>query len=357
MRALRLFAVLLLAPAAAQPAPLDSLAAAYGAEHGLPSLVLAVSVDGERFVATTGAIDSLGTAPDAHTFYEIGSISKVLTGVALAEMAARGEVALETPVRDVLPDSAMVAQHEAGPIRLWHLSTHTSGLPRLFLEMGFAPGFSMADPYARFDDAALYRALSQPRAETAPGEAWAYSNVAVGLLGHALGRHAGTTYGALVTDRVLTPLGMTETVAEVPPPLADRSPPGHDGGGPVADWTFTDAVFAAGGWRSTAADLLTFGEAALDPAATPLADALALSLEPRFDLGDGRRMGLGWFLGAVPETDVAMAQHSGGTGGFRSFLAVVPDAGVVVVALTNLSSAAGVDALGFDVVRRLLEAR
>lgn len=354
MRLLALVAVLavLVAAPAAQPTPLDSLAQAYAAEHDLPSLVLAASVGGERVVAAAGAVDTLGTPPDARTFYEIGSISKVLTGVLLADAVARGEVTLETPVRDLLPDSAMVAQHASGPIRLWHLSTHTSGLPRLFLEMGFAPGFDMADPYARFDTAALYQALAQPRGEAQPGETAAYSNVGVGLLGHALGHRAGTTYAALATDRVLTPLGLTETLAEVPDALAHRFPDGHDRGAPVPSWTLRDAMFAAGGWRSTAADLLTFGEAALDPAATPLADALALSLTPQFEIDARQRVGLGWFLGEAPGTGVPIAQHSGGTGGFRSFLAVAPEADVVVVVLTN--STVSVDPLGRDALRLLL---
>jgi CubicO group peptidase (beta-lactamase class C family) len=348
-------AVSLTAAASAQPAaPLDSLARAYAAEHGLPSLVLAVSVGGERHVAGVGAADSAGTAPDAHTAYEIGSISKVLTALALAEAVGRGEVALETPVRDLLPDSAMVEQHAAGPVRLWHLATHTSGLPRLAIEMGFAPGFSMADPYALYDAAALYASLSQPRAVTAPGETFAYSNLGVGLLGHALARHAGTTYGALVADRVLGPLGMTGTALAVSDTL--RRARGHDAAGePVSYWTFQEATAGAGGYLSTAADLLTLGEAALDPASTPLADALALSLEPRFDVDDDRRIGLGWFLASTPGDGAqTLAFHAGGTGGFRSFLGVVPGSGVAVVALTNAGVGPGVDALAVDVLRRLI---
>ncbi len=349
-------ALVLLATAAASAQPhaaLDSLARAAVAEHGLPSVVIGVSVNGQRHVAAAGAIDSLGTAPDARTFYEIGSISKVLTGIALADAVVRGETTLETPVRDLLPDSAMVAQHESGPIRLWHLTTHSSGLPSFPVEIPFAPGFDMADPYARFDLAALLGALDRPRVMTAPGEAFAYSNMAVGLLGHVLGRQAGTTYDAFVSERVLGPLGLAETLAEVPDSLAHRFPGAQ--GGQAAHWTFTEATMAAGGWRSTAADMLTLGEAAVDPTATPLADALALSLTPRFEVRDGVDVGLGWFLAAAPGSDARMAQHSGGTGGFRSFLAVVPEAGIVVVALTN--SDVGVDAVGADVLRRLLATR
>ena len=356
MRALLLSVLLAFAASvSAQPAPLDSLARAFAAEHDLPSLVLAVSVGGERWVASAGSLDSLGTPPDARTLYEIGSITKVVTALALADAVGRGEVALDTPVRDLLPEGAMAEQHESGPVRLWHLSTHTSGLPRIPLEMGFVPGFDMADPYALYDVDALYQTLSTPRAETAPGETVAYSNLAVGLLGHALAHQAGTTYADLVTTRVLGPLGMTDTFVEVPVEAQDRLATPHDGAGaPTAPWTMTDAIAGAGVLRSTAADLLTLGEAALDPPVA-LADAFALTLEPRVDAGNRQRVGLGWFLqpaGGVENRTAAF--HSGGTGGFRSTLFVVPDAGLVVVALTNRSVEAGVDRLVVQTARAVL---
>ena len=355
MRSARLLPLLsaLAVGVSAQPAPLDSLARAYAEEHGLPSLVLAVSFGGERTAVGVG--DVSGAAPDVNTLYEIGSITKVVTALALADAVGRNEVTLDTPVRDLLPDGAMAEQHESGPVRLRHLSTHTSGLPRIAMEMGFAPGFDMADPYALYDVEALYETLSTARAETAPGETVAYSNLAVGLLGHALAHQAGTTYADLVTTRVLGPLGMTDTFVEVPTELRDRLATPHDAAGaPTAPWTFTDATAGMGALRSTAADLLTLGEAALD-ADGPLADAFALTLEPRVEVGNGQKVGLGWFLqpaGGVEGRTAAF--HSGGTGGFRSTLFVVPDAGLVVVALTNRSTAGGVDGLVVETARRTL---
>ena len=360
MRSVRLlpFLLALAVGASAQPAPLDSLAEAAAAAQDLPSVVLAVSLDGERWTAGAGAVDSLGTAPDAHTLYEIGSITKVVTALALADAVGRGEVTLDTPVRDLLPRGAMVEQHADGPVRLRHLATHTSGLSRLPLEMGFAPGFDMTDPYALYDVGALYETLSTPRAETAPGGAVAYSNLAVGLLGHALAHNAGTSYADLVTTRVLGPLGMTDTFVEVPADLRDRLATPHDGtGAPTASWTMTDALAGMGALRSTAADLLTLGEAAIDPPAD-FVDAFALTLEPRADAGNRQSVGLGWFLqpaGGVEGRTAAF--HSGGTGGFRSTLFVVPDAGLVVVALTNRWVAGGVDGLVVETARRVLADR
>ena len=362
MPSLRTFALLaalsasvgLPAPPAAQPVPLDSLARVSADTLGLPSLVVGVSVGGERFYAGVGTVD--GTAPDARTLYEIGSVSKVLTALTLADAVVRGETTLETPVAALLPDSTTVRAHADGPIRLVDLATHTSGLPRLDLSMGLVPGFDGADPYARYRPEHLLAFLGRVPPSTAPGTTFEYSNLGAGLLGFALAQRAGTGYADLVRERVLAPLGMAETFDAVPDSLAARFAEGHGGdGGPVPHWTFTDASAGAGGWRSSAADLLTLAEAALAPEATPLAEALALALAPRADVSRGRQVGLGWFLFPVPGSDdLTMAFHNGGTGGFVSFLAAVPEAGVAVVVLTNRQSS--VDALGMDLVRRLVAA-
>lgn len=358
LRALRLALLipLMAAAGAAQPlgVPVDSLARAHAEAHGLPSLVVGITVGGERSVVGVGALDSLGNAPDAHTLYEIGSISKVLTSLALADAVVREETTLETPVAALLPDSVAVGAHAAGPIRLVDLATHTAGLPRLATN-AFV-GVDLFDPYAAYDEGLLYAFLATVEPATAPGEAYAYSNAGAGLLGFALAHHAGMPYADLVRQRVLASLGMDETVVDVPDSLAARFARGHGlDGAPVPHWTFQEPTVGAGGWRSSVADLLTLAEAALDPAATPLADALALSLQPRVETGDGREVGLAWHLIPVPGTEgVTMALHNGGTGGFVSFVGVVPSAGVGVVALTNRQ--ADVDTLAVDLLRRLVAA-
>ncbi|MEM0961913.1 MAG: serine hydrolase domain-containing protein [Bacteroidota bacterium] len=336
----------------AQTAALDSLVQAYADQYNLPSLVLGLSINGERTFVGVG--ESNGAAPDLHTIYEIGSITKVVTALALADAVGRGEVTLDTPVRGLLPEGAMVAQHESGPILLRHLTTHTSGLPRIPMEMTLTEDFDMADPYARYDTDALYQTLSTPRAEAAPDARVAYSNLAVGLLGHALAHQAGTTYADLVATRILGPLGMMDTFVEIPDGLDVRFATPHDAAGdPTPPWTLLDATAGAGALRSTASDLLTLGEAALDSSSV-LADAFALSMVPRADAGSGQEVGLGWFLQSVPgQEDQTLIFHSGGTGGSRSTLAVIPESGIVVSALTNRSVAAGVDGLLISVLMQL----
>ena len=355
--ALRLLLLVLLATAAsAQPAaphgvPLDSLARAFADTNGLPSLVLGVVVDGDRHIVGVGEVN--GGAPDAHTLYEIGSVTKVVTSLLLADAVGRGETTLETPLSDVL--GLPVAAHADGPVRLVDLATHTSGWPRLDAAMMFLPGFDAADPYAVYGPERLAAFLETVQPSAAPGAKHDYSNAAVGALGYALARQADTTYAALVADRVLAPLGMDETFVTVPDALADRFATGHDGAGaPTAHWTLQDATVGAGGLRSTAADVLTLVEAAIRPQSTPLADAFALTLQPRVPVSDRMEQGLGWFLLELNGGNT-MAFHDGGTGGFASFAAALPQDRIGLVILTNRTTDAS--ALAFDVLGRLRNAR
>ena len=69
--------------------------------------------------------------PDQDTVYEIGSISKVFTGVLLAALVQDGSVRLDQPVEQLLPETVRVPAHGARKITLVDLSTHTSALPRM----------------------------------------------------------------------------------------------------------------------------------------------------------------------------------------------------------------------------------
>src|SRR2546425_8318064 len=116
----------------------------------------------------------------------------------------------------------------------------------------------------------MYAFLSGYQLPRDIGATYEYSNLGVGLLGHALALRARTSYEQLVTRRILTPLGMSETAITLTPALRARLAPGHDGDGHVVPNWDLPTLAGAGALRSTAADLMTFLVANLDSAATPL---------------------------------------------------------------------------------------
>jgi CubicO group peptidase (beta-lactamase class C family) len=265
-------------------------------------------------------------------------VTKVFTATLLAAAVVRGEVRLDTPVRDLLPGVSLPSR-DGAQITLEHLATHRSGLPRSPRGLRVAGSLALLrgrNPYAGFEEEDLLNGLAGTRLRRTPGTGRpAYSNAGFGLLGVALARSAGTTYDDLVADRVCRPLGLRDTVTPhtATPDHRTRWASGHRGRSLSAeDWVLS-GIAGAGALRSTADDILTFLGSQLDPESTPLADALRLAHEIRVT---GRRDGkaLGW---TTLLQEPPLWWHDGGTGGFRSFAGFVPSRRRAVVVLTNSS--------------------
>jgi CubicO group peptidase (beta-lactamase class C family) len=272
-----------------------------------------------------------GRAPlDEHTIFEIGSISKTFTGLLLAEAVESGKVRLDEPVAQLLPKGVTVPSYEGRQITLVDLSTHRSGLPRI--PGNFAPA-NPDDPYADYDAKKLYAFLSSYQLPRAPGDSAEYSNLAVGLLGHALTLEAGAeSWGALVKSRITQPLGMRESFVDVPAALRARVSAGHDPRMDSVPAWHLDALSGAGALRSTASDMLTYLAAEMDTLHGPLARAIAIGRQPRAPFGRDS-IALAWIVHDLGST--RSWWHNGGTGGFRSFVGFDPSRGVAVVVLSN----------------------
>ena len=163
--------------------------------------------------------------PDGKTVFEIGSISKVFTSILLADAVKRGTIGLNDPVQKFLPESVRVPARDDTAITLYHLSTHTSGLPRM--PDNFAPA-DPTNPYADYTVEQMYEFLARAELTGRPGENAAYSNFGVGLLGRILARQAGSDYETLVRKRIAGPLKMNDTVVTLTPKLEERMAQGHD---------------------------------------------------------------------------------------------------------------------------------
>jgi serine-type D-Ala-D-Ala carboxypeptidase/endopeptidase len=296
-----------------------------------------------------------GRVPDRDSVFEIGSVTKVFTGLLLADCANAGVVKLDDPVQIHLPKDWKVPQRDDRDISLLHLATHTSGLPPQ--AEGFAP-FVIADrqhPYAKYDVPALKKGLATTKLEYPIGSRHKYSNVGVGLLGHALS-HASKSrsYDAILTERVLKPLGMDDTGVALSESRRKRLVPGHTAGGKRQDpWDFA-CIEACGALRSTVADLLKFVKSNADPRG-PLKDALVMTHQPwRVIAPDEEEIGLCWFR-LLTKKDSPKVWHNGQTGECHSFIGFVPGRGGVAV-LCNVASMK-VDDVGFAVLEQLAEAK
>ena len=299
-----------------------------------------VDATGSRFTATGAKVPGGAVAPDANTVFEIGSITKVFTSLVLADMVERGEVKLDDPVAKFLPSTVRVPGRDGKVITLLDLANQVSGLPRL---PGNLKPADPGDPYADYGPAQLYEFLSGYALTRGIGEKYEYSNLGVGLLGHALALKAGVGYEELVRRRVLEPLGMGNTAITLPDSMLARFATGTGPSLlPVKPWAF-DALAGAGALRSTANDMLRFLTAAMGLRETPLRKAFVLMLQKRRPTGTpDLDIAMGWHVWTKYGTEIVW--HNGGTGGFRSFAGFNPAKKTGVVVLCNTSF--GVDDLG-----------
>ena len=331
--------------------------------YGDPAEVLerVVAPRAKRYVAVAAAATRAGTTAylargvrdarrgggvDERTVFEIGSVTKVFTALLLADQVVAGNVELEQTLHELLPDVRIPVRGR--PITLAALATHTSGLPRLPRSMLRQAMRNRSDPYAHFTEHDVHAGLERARLRREPGGKWRYSNFGAAVLGHALAKHAGTTYDHLLRERVTGPLVLVDTVITLRPDQVQRAARGHTRWRhPTNDWSMP-AMPAMGAVHSTAADLTKFLHAQLDPDDTPLAEAIRLTHEPRA----GRpplQAALGWLVASLPKGGPTVHWHNGGTGGARSFAGFVADQRSACVVLTTGQRSA--DRLGFDLLR------
>jgi D-alanyl-D-alanine-carboxypeptidase/D-alanyl-D-alanine-endopeptidase len=316
---------------------------------GVGIVVGVIDANGRRVVSYGSLAKNDKRSLDGNTAFEIGSVTKVFTSLLLMDMTRRGEVALTDPVAEFLPAGVKVPERKKRQITLADLSTQSSGLP------GMIPNLVVKDPdnpFAGYSIQQLYEFLSGYKLTRDIGSQYEYSNLGVGLLGHALSLRAGMSYEALVRSRICDPLGMADTRVTLTPEVNARLAVGHNAAVAVtSSWDFPATLAGAGALRSTANDMLMFLAANLGYTNTPLAQAMADEVSIRRPAGaPDMQIAYGWHVQTKDGSSIIW--HNGGTGGYRSYLGYDPKARAGVVVLTNLSTDAGVD----DIGRHLLNA-
>lgn len=281
---------------------------------------------------------------DGNSVFEIGSITKVFTGILLADLVQEGKVGLDDPVQKYLPATVKVPSRNGKAITLRSLSEQNSGLSRM--PNNFRPA-DQSNPYADYSVQQMYDFLSGYTLQRDPGEKFEYSNLGVGLLGHVLSLAAGKSYEELQRERIWAPLGMENTAITFTPWMKGHLAVGHDEqGNVVANWDIP-TLAGAGAIRSTTNDMLKFLDANLHPERGRLQRAMAFAQQERAPAGN-MGIGLNWLrLHAGPDTIV---WHNGGTGGYRTFIGFQPSRKRGVIIMTN-TTGAGAD----DIGRHLLD--
>jgi len=257
------------------------------------------------------------------TKFRLGSVTKQFTAAAILLLAERGKLTLEDPIKKHVPDAP--AAWDA--ITIFHLLTHTSGIPNFTNLPDYKSLKLEATPVAK----TIVSVRDKPL-EFVPGERMSYSNSGYLVLGYVVERVTGASYEKFVTDNIFTPLGMKDSGYDSNTAIIPRRASGYmpSPNGPVnAGFVHMSIPHAAGALYSTTGDLLRweqglFGGKVISPASlakmtTPFKSDYALGVVVR--TANGRKM----------------VQHGGGIDGFNTFLAYYPDDKLTVAVLANLN--------------------
>ena len=316
------------------------------AEYVVGMTIGVITRDGQSVFGYGRISHSDPRVPTADTLFEIGSITKTFSGLLLADLVEAKLVRLDEPVQKLLPDSVKVRKRGDAEITLLNLTTHTSGLPRM---PGNWKPAKPADPYADYTEKLLFEFLNEHAKPsllrtfkavfTGPDAKpqYAYSNLGAGLLGHALALRAGKkSYEELLIERIAQPLGMNDTRISLSAEQLRRFSPGHNADGVEVDsWTWEhSSLTAAGGIRSSAADMLRYLSANMGLTKTKLAPAMEASHQIHHKVSEHTSIGLGWHV----NTREHFTWHNGRTGGYCSMTLFDKEKNLGVVVLSNTVS-------------------
>jgi CubicO group peptidase (beta-lactamase class C family) len=312
-----------LAAAQSSAARMDEVVRSYVDAKQFMGSVLVARGETVLFEKAYGSANLEWNIPNTTTTkFRIGSMTKQFTAAAVLLLAERGRLEIDAPVKRYYPD----APASWDKITLYHLLTHTSGIPN---HTTFPEFESLSTSRTTPDQ--LVKTFRDRPLEFVPGSEMRYSNSGYVLLGAIIEKVGGTSYEKFVNDNIFMRLGMHDSGYDSNQAIIVRRAAGYGPSpdGPVnARYVDMSVPYAAGALYSTTGDLLRWERAlfggkvltkpSLTKMTTPAKNDYAFGLE--VSKQSGRRV----------------FQHAGSINGFSSRLAYYPDDEVTVIALSNL---------------------
>ncbi|WP_217247045.1 serine hydrolase [Streptomyces sp. AC602_WCS936] len=298
-------------------------------EAGAAGAQFRVTRDGDSFVVTSGVAE-LGTdrPVPADGRFRISCITKPFVSVVVLQLVAEGRIELDRTVESYLP--GLLPYGEKITIR--NLLQHTSGLYN-YMDSFQKPGDRfLRDRYKHYEPEDLIAIAAAKPLEFEPGSKFAYCNTNYFVIGLLIKKVTGRTHREEITERVLEPLGLTETVL----PGDDPNIPGPHArgymeiGGEPVDVTLMNPSEAgcAGEIISTTKDLDTFFAALFDGKLLnePEFTEMTTALPP--EMIENLPMGIGYGLGIMKlenDKNLDLWGHGAGIPGYATFAATTRD--------------------------------
>ena len=334
----------------------DQIFRKYASDRKIPGIVWGVVIDGRlAHVESAGVRErSHNSAITASTVFRIASMTKSFTALAILKLRDEGMLSLEDPLSKWLPEFARMElpTRDTPPLTIRQLMSHSAGFPE---------DNPWGDQQLSATDAELTERLRMGIPfSTPPGTRYEYSNYAFALLGRVVTKASGVAYERYVRSQILNKLKMDSTTFEFSEtPAATRA----IGYRLQPDGTYLEeaplphgAFGAMGGLLTTAADLgkyvafhLSAWPARDDVESGPVRRASVREMAHLWTPGNltvQRSDGVltaseaGYGFGLRITTDCRfdlIVSHGGGLPGFGSYMSWLPDYGVGMFAMANLT--------------------
>jgi serine-type D-Ala-D-Ala carboxypeptidase/endopeptidase len=308
---------------------------AVGVLRGTTSTFSYLHRSGKNSATATAADGSVpSTLPKAaeEQLFEIGSITKVFTGLLLAQAVEKGDLSLDDSLGKLLAGTVNFQSSATAAITLKQLVTHSSCLPRA--PTAIKESLFAENPYAGWTRDEMWLELAGLKLETPAPCAAAYSNFGMALVGEILSHHYKKAWIDLIRAQITEPLGMKDTV-QVLGLKTPRFAQGYSNLAKINGWDFK-AMAGAGALRSTASDMLIFSRAMMAGRAGSLGAASERMLQP---LGQFQSSQIGYAVFIRGPENKRTYMHDGLTGGYRAQWMISPSTQEAVIALVSNSHA------------------
>ena len=259
--------------------------------------------------------------------FEIGSITKQFTAVAILMLEQEGKLKVTDEVTKYIPDYPT----QGKSITIHHLLNHTSGI-KSYTNM---PSF-MSEARTDMTPNELIDVFKNEPLEFDPGDQWKYNNSGYIILGEIIERVSGISYEEYVETKLFAPAGMSRSLygshSEIIPNRANGYQPQEDGYR-NADYLSMTLPYAAGSLMSTVGDLFKWQQAL---SSNKLISAFQLNKAwTNTSLNDGSLTdyGYGWSINEV--SDVPSIEHGGGIFGYTTYAIYIPEEDLYVAVFAN----------------------
>jgi CubicO group peptidase (beta-lactamase class C family) len=292
--------------------------------------------------------DKLHRVFNSNNVFELGSLSKVFTTNLLINQANEGKIDLDGLVKEIT--STKLKGNPDFTFR--QLANHTSGLPSIPSNMGTTI-FNADNPYAKYSETKLKAYLSEKlELNGTPGEKYEYSNLGMGLLRYALAEMKDADYKTMLRREIFDPLNMINTTADRMD-VKQNLVQGYNRNGKRTHYWDMGALEGAAGIYSTTADLAKYALWSFDA----LNGELSLMKQMSFSVTPDTDIALGWHI-IKNKTKMPFMWHNGGSGGFKTSMAINPDKQQAVIVLTNVGATFNnrkqlIDNLCFELMRSI----